>query len=391
MLSVDLNLPVDPRSRRDQMSPLDRRTLLLGLLGGTVLVGCSDSSSPTASPTGTTTPSASPTPSPSDTRPRWPLTGELLSDPAKAKHAAVAVKVPDNRREHPQVGLDKADIVVVELDGYRDSRGYSSTRLMPIFHSRMPDDVAPVRSIRPVDVPVLSPIGAVVGNTGATGWVGNYVEHYGADVEGTLTYMATKGTGSYTIDPSRVRTYQGNTYYDRAVVCHPKVLAKQTTKFRQGPQRPYFPFVTGDAEPSTASGQDARALHVPWKQGDTYDRSYSFDAKSGRYLRSMPWGTHVLANGTRVATDNVLVILATQKYSKIYRGPGGVEPVHGVIDAKGKFLYAHGGRYVTGTWSKGAVDDLFAFTLDDGSPLAMAPGQTYVELARTGAKVRVTG
>ncbi|HET8614521.1 MAG TPA: DUF3048 domain-containing protein [Actinomycetales bacterium] len=373
------------------MNPLDRRTLLLGALGtaGIALTGCSDGK-PAAKPTGTPSPSPSPTPSvTADTRPRWPLTGQLLSDPAKAKHTAVAVKVPDNRREHPQVGLDKADIVVVELDGYRDSSGYSGTRLMPIFHSHLPDDVAPVRSIRPVDVPMLAPIGAIVGNTGATGWVGNYVKHYGAYVEGTKTYMATKGTGSYSIDPARVRKYQGRTYYDRAVVCHPKALAKQTTKFRQGPSQLYLPFATGETQPSTVDGRGARTVQVPWKQGDTYDMTYSFDDKSGRYLRSMPWGKHVLANGTRVATDNVLVILASQQYKKIYSGAGGVEPVHGVINTKGTFIYAHGGRYVTGTWSKGAINALFTFTLDDGSPLVVAPGQTYIELARTGAKVRL--
>jgi hypothetical protein len=373
---------------------IDRRTLLLGALtgAGLVLTGCSDDS-PAATPSGSTTPSPSPTSSgpTADTRPRWPLSGALLKDPAAAKHAAVAVKVPDNRREHPQVGLDKADIVFVELDGYRDSSGYSSTRLMPVFHSRMPDDVAPVRSVRPVDVPLLSPIHAVVGNTGATGWVGSYIKHYGQDVEGTLTYMATKGSGSYSIDPARVRKYQGVTYYDRAVVCHPKVLAKQTKKFRQGPPAPYFPFAATDAEVSTAAGKDARAVKVPWKRGDSYDMGYTYDEKTGRYLRSMPWGKHVLANGTRVATDNVLVILATQRYGKIYAGRGGVEPVHEIIDRTGTFFYVHGGKYVTGTWAKGAVDKLFTFTLADGSPLKMAPGQTYVELPQKNAKIRITG
>jgi Protein of unknown function (DUF3048) N-terminal domain/Protein of unknown function (DUF3048) C-terminal domain len=374
---------------------IDRRTLLLGVLGvaGVAVAGCSNDE-PTGAAAGTTPPTSappSPTPSPSDTRPRWPLTGKLLKDPAAAQHAAVAVKVPDNRREHPQVGLDKADIVFVELDGYRDSSGYSSTRLMPVFHSRMPDDVGPVRSVRPVDVPLLSPINAVVGNTGATGWVGNYIKHYGADVEGLLTYMATKGTGSYSIDPARVRKYQGVTYYDRAVVCHPEVLARQTKKFRKGPQHLYFPIASTEAEVSTASGKDARVVRVPWKQGDSYDMTYTYDEKSGRYLRSMPWGKHVLANGTRVATDNVLVIRAKQRYGKIYRGRGGVEPVHEIINAKGSFYYAHGGKYVTGTWAKGAVDKPFQLTLPDGSPLKMAPGQTYVELPQSTAKIRITG
>lgn len=385
------------------MESLDRRTVLLGALGvaGTALVACSGES-PTSSatgplgvaPTGTAAPVATPSATatvPADARPRWPLTGRLVKNPSDVKHVAVAVKVPDNRNEHPQVGLNKADIVFVELDGYRDASGFSGTRLMPVFHSKMPDAVAPVRSIRPVDIPLLSPIGAVIGNTGATGWVLNYVKSQGKNVEGMKSYMATKGTGSYSIDGARVRTYQGVTYYDRAVVCHPKALAKQTKKFSSGPPAPYFPFATGGADPSTDSGKAARRIEVPWKSGHSYDMSYTFDAQSGRYLRSMPWGAHVLADGTRVATDNVLVILARQYYDKIYRGGGHEEPIHDIIGAKGTFYYAHGGKFVKGTWSKGGLTARFAFTLADGSPLVMAPGQTFVELPRTVAKVRITG
>jgi hypothetical protein len=373
------------------MDPLERRTVVLGLLGvaGVALAGCSGDSpgSPTAR-TSSTLPDSSA--SPTDTRPRWPLTGELVKNPSAPDRAAVAVKVPDNENEHPQVGLDKADIVFVELDGYRDAAGYSSTRLVPVFHSHLPDDVAPVRSIRPVDVPLLSPVGAIIGSTGATGWVFNYVTHFRRYVEGSLTYLATKGTGSYSIDPSRVRSYRGATYYDRAVVCHPRVLAEQTERFRNGPQQAYFPFAETDAEVSTTSGTDARIIHVPWKEGHSYDMGYRYDEKSGRYLRSMPWGRHVLADGTRVATDNVLVIRAKQRYAKIYSGSGREEPIHGIIDASGTFYYFHGGRVVTGTWTKGAPEQPFRFTLSDGGPLKMAPGQTYVEFPSEHARVRIT-
>ncbi len=381
------------------MYPLDRRTAMLGLLGaaGAALTGCSGDSSLNAA-TGSASsspfprPSASPSLSPAatDTRPRWPLTGKLVKNASAGERAAVAVKVPDNENEHPQVGLDKADIVFVELDGYRDTAGYSSTRLVPVFHSHMPDDVGPVRSIRPVDVPLLSPIGAIIGSTGATGWVLNYVTHFGRHVEGSLTYMATKGTGSYSIDPSRVRTYQGVTYYDRAVVCHPRVLAKQTNDFRNGLQQAYFPFAETDAEVSTTTGTQARIIHVPWKQGHSYDMKYRFDEESGRYLRSMPWGRHVLADGTRVATDNVLVVRARQRYAKTYSGPGQKEPIHDIIRTQGTFYYFHGGAFVTGTWTKGAIDQPFRFALADGRPLKMARGQTYVELPNNDARVRIT-
>jgi len=55
---------------------------------------------------------------------------------------------------------------------------------------------------------------------------------------------------------------------------------------------------------------------------------YTYDKKSKRYLRSIPWGPHVLADGERVSTDNVLVIKAHQHYEHH-------EPFHDVIDTKG--------------------------------------------------------
>jgi hypothetical protein len=374
------------------MDPLDRRTVMLGLFGvaGMALAGCTGDRSGAAGATPSILPNPSVSPVFADTRSRWPLTGELVESPSTTEHAAVAVKVPDNENEHPQVGLDQADIVFVELDGYRDAAGYSSTRLVPLFHSTLPDDVAPVRSMRPVDVPLLGPVGAIIGSTGATGWVRDYVDNFEEYVEGSLTYLATKGTGSYSIDPARVRRYQGVTYYDRAVVCHPRVLAEQTESFRNGPQQLYFPFAETEAEVSTTAGADGRIIRVPWKEGDSYDMVYRYDDESGRYRRSMPWGRHVLADGTRVATDNVLVIRARQRYAKIYTGSGQKEPIHDIIRATGTFYYGHGGKYVTGTWTKGAIDQPFQFLLTDGEPLKMARGQTYVELPSDDANVRIT-
>ena len=44
---------------------------------------------------------------------------------------------------------------------------------------------------------------------------------------------------------------------------------------------------------------------------------------------------------------------------------------------------------MTGTWRKGKVDEPFEFTLYDGSPFKMAPGQTFVELPDTHAKLHI--
>ena len=379
------------------MGRFSRRTFVLGAVA-VGLAGCSDDDqAPAPAPVGPgpTTPSPSPTPTPSattpvDTRPRWPLTGELLKHKEDARHAAVAVKVPDNRQEHPQRGIDLADIVYVELEGYRDSHGYSATRLVPVFHSRMPDVVEPVRSVRPVDVPMLSPMDAIIGNTGGSPWVIAYAKHHRAHLEASLSYLATQGTGSYGTDQSRVYQLNGRSYYDRATTCHPKVLAKQTKRFRDGPPQLYFPIASSTSEVSTRKGRRATKVAVPY-QGDGYLMGYTYDKKSKRYLRSMPWGPHVLATGKRVSTDNIMIIKSRSHYGKIFKGSGEDEPLLDIIDASGAFLYANRGRYVTGTWRKGAVDKPFSFTLADGTPLKMAPGQTFVELPDTKAKVQVRG
>lgn len=381
------------------MSQIARRTLITGSLGLAALsaAGCSGTAStsqPASSAPGTMdTPSVGPssaspaptTPSPSavDTRPRAPLTGRLISDPSKLDHPAVAVKVPNLQREYPQLGIDAADIVFVEPNGP------SYTRLCAVFHSSFPAAVNPIRSVRPADIALLSPMRPVFANTGAMQWVVNYLHHYAQFIE-DKPYSAMTGTSAYGIDGSRVYQIAGKSYYDKAVVAHPAQLAKLATRLRKPPQR-YLPFALTDAEISTAKGKPASSVAVPYGSGHSYDMSYTYDSRSRTYLRSEPWGRHVTANGVRIAADNVLVIRAHWRMGKIYSGTGGNDPVVELTNASGSFFYLHGGRYVTGTWTKGSVDALFSFTLADGSPLKVAPGKTWIELPQKDADVRIKG
>ncbi|MGJ3507500.1 DUF3048 domain-containing protein [Enemella sp. A6] len=374
------------------MAEISRRTLLWGGLAaaGVLATGCGqnvDSKFLEGKKEPTQPPPSTPPPAPP---PVWPLTGKPLPDEAAGKHAAVAVKVPDNKYEHPQSGINDADLVFVQLDGYVDSSGQSATRLMPVFHTTLPEGVIPVRSIRPVDVPLLAPIGAVVGNTGGAQWVVNYAEKYSDHLDVSQTYMETRGTGSYSIDGSRVYTYDGQKKYDRAVVAHPKVLSQRNEKFAQGPAKPYLPFAVGDDKPSTENGNAARQVEVPWKRNDAYTMRYEFDEGAGLYRRFMPWGEHTLVDGEQVTTENILVIRAEVTTEKIFEGKGGAEPIHGIMSAKGAFTYCHGGKAVTGTWAKGEVQEPFTFTLDDGSPLKIAPGRTFVELPYEESEVRLS-
>ena len=115
----------------------------------------------------------------------------------------------------------------------------------------------------------LAPIGVTIGSTGAAPWVVDYIKSFGQYVDGNLTYLATQGTGSYSIDGSRVRSIGGVKYYDRAVVCRPDVLAKRARSFTSGPSRPYLPFTGDPTAVSTVTGRPATKVAVPWKPGTT--------------------------------------------------------------------------------------------------------------------------
>ena len=351
---------------------ISRRTALVVVGGsiGVVATGCASPPTPSPAPE-----SPTPTPTPTgDTRPRAPLTGVLVDDPAKLNHAAVALKVSDVRHSHPQVGLNDADIVFVEPNGV------AYTRLCAVFHSRIPESAGPVRSIRPVDVPLLSPMKPVFGNTAAADWVMNYVAANSKNIE-NLYYRKVRGTGSYSMMPGRVT--------EDGVLCHPRVLMKQAKKMKAPPAALYLPFATGDDQVSTAvSGTPATKIVVPWGPGNSFNMSYGYDPKTKRYLRNEPWGKHVLLDGKRVNTDNVLVVRAKWKMDKIFRGGGAKDPVVDIINGKGTFFYFNQGKMVKGTWTKAGTTDLFVFTLDDGTPLKMAPGRTFLELPQINAKVR---
>ncbi|PFG17257.1 Protein of unknown function (DUF3048) [Propionicimonas paludicola] len=369
------------------MQALSRRTALVTLAGaaGAIATGCAvtspEQTNPRASVTAPVSAAPTPTPTPTptvDPRPLAPLTGRPVADAASLAHAAVAVKVSDVQSAHPQYGLNEADIVFAEPNGI------SYIRLCAVFHSRFAESVGPVRSIRPVDVPLLSPMKPVFGNTAAANWVMRYVASFSKHLENLYSFKAgVHGTGAYTTFPHRARVH--------SVCCHPDKLRQLATQNTAPPARPYLPFAVGEELPSTqTAGTPARSISVPWGPGDTWNTSYHYDATSRQYLRNEPWGRHVLADGQRVRTDNVIVIRARWGMDKIFEGTGAPDPVVHIINATGTFFYAHQGRCVTGTWTKGAVDELFEFTTDDGSPLKVAPGRTFIELPQHDAKVKLT-
>ena len=319
------------------------------------------------------TPDAPPPVSPSPSAPAVsvaPLTGERVDDAARLDRPALAVKVSDVPQAHPQVGVDRADIVFVE------PLGTAYTRLAAVFHSDLPDVVGPVRSVRPVDAPLLGPLAPVFANSMGAGWVVDYVGDV-ADLD-TLGTLTVSGSGAYTQDPQRRPPDH--------VLAHPDVLLDLSD--RDEPPRHYFAHAQDAAGASAATeGTAGTSAVVPY--GPDWAVTWTYDDATSRYLREQPWGPHVLANGIQVSADNVLVLSAPTVIEKLRPGSGAPVPVPQLVDGAGELVALTGGQAVRGVWTKGDVNEPFELRTDDGDELLLAPGTTWVELPEASADVVV--
>lgn len=295
-----------------------------------------------------------------------PLTG--LPIDANLDRPAVAIKVSDVRSAHPQWGVDRADIVFVE------PIGVSYTRLAAVFHSDLPDTVGPVRSIRPMDAPLLGPLAPVFGNTMGAQWVMDYVDSE-ADLD-DLGTLRVRGSDAYFTDPQRPEPDH--------VFARPTELLELST-FTDPPE-PYFTY-RADADAGSAASASGPGQRVDVPYGPEWNVSWTYDQAAGQYLRSQPWGSHTTADGVQVAAVNVVVLNVESQVGKLGSGGGAPVPILELVDSSGPLVALSGGQSVTGTWSKGGVNDPFEFRTDAGEELRLAPGNTWVELPGASAAV----
>ncbi|MFW6090886.1 MAG: DUF3048 domain-containing protein [Actinomycetota bacterium] len=336
--------------------------ILLALMGAAAIIGVLAAMDQDESAGDSPGQTASPEPA------RAPLTGLRAGEGADLNHPAVAIKVSNVEQARPQAGVDHADVVFVE------PIGVSYTRLAAVFHSDLPDLVGPVRSVRPMDAPLLSPLSPVFGHTMGSPWVMDYVESV-ADLD-SLGTLDVQGSDAYIQDDQRPSPDD--------VFARPRALL-ELSELDAAPE-PYFGYAPDPGSSSAElAGGPGEAVEVPY--GPAWRVTWTYDDAAGRYLRDGPWGAHTLVDGTQVSAVNVLVLEVPSETGKIGDGAGAPVPILQLIDNSGSFVALTGGSSVTGNWSKGGIDEPFELRTDSGEALELAPGNTWVELPAPSADV----
>jgi hypothetical protein len=286
--------------------------------------------------------------------PRQPLTGEPLADgEAPAARPALAVKI-DNagpaRRNHS--GLAVADIVFEEIVEA------NITRFAAVFHSQGSDPVGPIRSGRSQDVAMLAALRRPLfawsgGNPGVTRLIAESTMVDLNAVRGGEGYYRGAGSKPHDLYNSTDRLWQ------QIPFGHPGAPPQQFEYVRPGD--------SFQGEPTRGMTLAMRSIDVEW----------TWDAEQGRFLRSQEGGPHVDAVHGPIGATNVVVLVVEYRPSQI----DARSPEAQTISEGGPVWVFSQGQVRQGRWIRLEPTDPFTLVTDDGDPILLTPGNTWVELA----------
>lgn len=331
--------------------------VVLLLLGVAVACGARPVAEPVAAPT-TTTPTPTPPPPPPVL---WPLLG--VESGAVPDRPALAVKIENSPDSRPQTGLNSADMVWEEVvEG-------GITRFVAVFHSTIPGQVGPVRSVRPMDAAIVAPLRGLLAFSGGQ--------------RPFVDAIAAAGIQVVSMDAGAPGFYRLNTRYaPHNVYADPDAFLAQADPAHLAPPAPQF-LIAGPDQQATATTAGVPTSVVNLKLSGAGRPSWTWDAAAGFWHRAEAGTPAVDSDGAPLRAANV-VVLRVQVVNTPFTDPAGNPVPETQMVGAGEALVASGGATVAAAWSKASVDAPVVLTDVSGQQILLAPGITWVELVPTG-------
>jgi len=269
----------------------------------------------------------------------------------------IAVKIDDTDEAHPQIGIDKADLIYIEqVEG-------GLVRLAAIFSTQIPDQIGPVRSARISDIDLLSQFGKVAFfYSGAQSKFlpvlrAANLHDLGAEHESPKMYIR---------DPNRFATFN-------------MILVGPEAKSR-----------IANLDVATAKNLGAK---IGWTFGKLSNAGTSIDSVKIKWPAAKyeaNWngkGWQLLHNGTPdVTADGVSLAPSTLIIQKVvitdseYRDKvGGVTPFSVTI-GEGTGWVLRDGIAIKATWNRTDADSGTTWSDEKGNEIKFAPGQVWIAL-----------
>ena len=307
---------------------------------------------------------------------RHPLTGQVLDAPYTGRPTAVVIN--NLKAAMPQSGISQADMLYeFETEG-------GITRMLAIFSDLTNvGSIGPIRSDRTYfnnivssyDIPVVHCGG------GSRALKGQYDRGHTLE---KWDHIDQVSYGSYFYRDTQ-RRQQGYAYEHTLFTTGEKLInALEKLNFNTITEEG-VDYGLNFSEDVSVSGETANQITV--KFHGKKETSFTYDADNGLYLASQYGNKHMdAAANKQMAYKNVLVIQAKQdrikdgKYTRSYYDMIG----------EGKGYFACNGQMIPMQWSRKTVTDPFVYTMEDGTPLTLGVGTSYIAVVDTEAPAGVT-
>ncbi len=280
-----------------------------------------------------------------------PLRGTTVAA-GSLDHASIAAKIDNHPDARPQVGLEKTDLLFEELvEG-------GLTRYVAVWQSDIPALLGPVRSIRPMDPDIISPLGGIVCYSGGQ-------ERFVALMRKTPVYNAIHGqpdtASSFYRTPTKAAPHN--------VLVKANLLLAQHGDIAAPPQQFAFSL---DVPSSTAAKDGRRTAVINYAFSGVTRGSWTWNPAQNVFERAQSSGPDLDSNGTQLQASNVVVLRVPVSNDK---GVPKTEMIGG-----GEAWVSAGGGTVHATWSKSSAVGPIRLVDDTGATVRLAAGNTWIEL-----------
>ncbi len=259
----------------------------------------------------------------------------------------------------PQGGLDKAQIIYeILVEG-------GETRLMPVFWGVDPEMIGPVRSSRHYFLDYSLEHDAI------------YV-HYGQSPQALSDIKTLKVTAINGMYIGKKAfwdiTKDKNNWQDTYTSMEKLKAYADSVNYRTSTERePVFEY--NEERIETLSGESA--VEVELKYSSNYSCGFKYDEESGMYLRFRKGKPQMeRVSEEQLKAENIIV-----QITKAYMIDGDAK---GRMEVKtvgqGKGYYITHGKKINIKWSKASRSKPTIYTLEDGTPLKLNPGQTWIQI-----------
>lgn len=313
-------------------------------------------------------PTEEPTPTPAAIT--NPLTGETIEADISANRP-YAVMLNNIKVALPQCGISKADILYEVL-----AEG-NITRFEAIFSDlNGVGAIGSMRSSRPYYIELALSYGAIYVHAG-----GSEQAYTDISAKGVDNIDGVRGAYSGEIfyrDPARQKYGVEHSLFTSS----DKVLEYTGKLGYSSTHDGSFDYGLAFTETPELGSSAASAATVNVSFDGMKDTSFTYHADKG-YYTGYQYGTDLIDGTTNEAVQfrNILVLFAETKIIDDY-GRRTVD-----LDATGTGYFACDGKYIPIKWSHAGTGSTFKYTLEDGTPLELGVGKSYIGIVPTGSTI----